>query len=141
MKKLLLFALVLVFASTAYGQVAYLQYRSVPADQEAKFVERETKHWSKVAKSAIDKGQLAGWSLWRKVGVTKIDAPNYVFVNSYASIDQIDNNFWGDNMSALGDAKPKDVETNSFTTVPFDYYIQFEDNIVGDYKYCIVNYA
>jgi len=141
MKKLLLFALVLVFTSTTFGQVAYLQYRSVPADQETKFVERETKHWSKVAKSAIDKGQLAGWSLWRKVGVTKIDAPNYVFVNSYASIDQIDNNFWGDNMSALGDVKPEDVQTNSFTTVPFDYYIQFEDNIVGDYKYCIVNYA
>jgi len=141
MKKILLFVLVFVFTSTAFGQIAYLQYRKVPANQEEKFVERETKYWSKVAKSAIDKGQLAGWSLWRKVGVTKQDAPNYVFVNSYASIDQLDQNFWGDNMDALGDVKPEDVETMSFTEVPFDYFVQFEDNIPGDYKYAIVNYG
>ncbi|MDU8885971.1 hypothetical protein RXV94_07345 [Yeosuana sp. MJ-SS3] len=141
MKKILLFVLTLVFTSTAFGQIAYLQYRKVPADQEAKFVERETKYWSKVAKSAIDKGQLAGWSLWKKVGVTKTDAPNYVFVNSYVSLDQLDQNFWGDNMDALGDVKPQDVETMSFTEVPFDYFVQFEDNIAGDYKYAIVNYG
>ena len=142
MKKLFLFALVLVFTSTAFGQIAYLHYRSVPQDQEEKFVERETKYWSKVAKSAIDKGQLAGWSLWRKVGVTKADAPNYVFVNQYASLDQLDNeNIWSDNMDALGDVKPEDVETWSFTKLTFDYYVQFEDAVEGDYKYAIVNYA
>ena len=59
MKKLLLFAFVLVFAGTAFGQVAYLQYRNVPAEHQTKFEERETKHWSKVAKAAIEKGITA----------------------------------------------------------------------------------
>jgi len=141
MKKLLLFALVLVFTSTAFAQIAYLQYRNVPAEHQAKFEERETKHWSKVAKAAIEKGQMTGWTLWRKVGVTKADAPNYVFVNSHESLKQLDANMWGGNMDALGDVKPEDVETNSFTTVTFDYYIQMEDFIAGDYKYAVVNYA
>lgn len=141
MKKLLLFAFVLVFAGTAFGQVAYLQYRNVPAEHQTKFEERETKHWSKVAKAAIEKGQMTGWTLWRKVGVTKSDAPNYVFVNSHESLKQLDANMWGGNMDALGDVKPEDVETNSFTTVTFDYYIQMEDFVSGDYKYAIVNYA
>ena len=44
--------------SSMNGQISYLQYRHVPADQDAKFIERETKHWSKVAQAAIKKGQM-----------------------------------------------------------------------------------
>ena len=141
MKKILLFLLALVITSSAFSQIFYLQYRKVPADQNAKFLERETKYWSKVAKAAIDKGQMTGWTLWRKVGITKTDAPNYVFVNSYSSLDQLNGNPWGDNLAALGNVKPEDVETDSFTETTFDYFMQIEDFIEGDYKYAIVNYA
>jgi len=143
MKKLVLVFCCLLFVGTAFAQIAYLQYRHVPAENESKFVERETKQWSKVAKAAIAKGQMTSWSLWKKVGVlsNKDESPNYVFVNSYANIEQLDGNPWGDNMSALGDVKPEEIETNSLSSVTFDYYVQSEAFVAGDYKYALVNYA
>jgi len=141
MKKNLLLLFALLFVCTSYSQIAYLQYRNVPAEHQDKFEERETKHWSKVAKAAIDKGQMTGWTLWRKVGVTKTDAPNYVFVNSFENLEQLDANIWDGTMEALGNVKPEDIETTSFTTTTFDYYIQIEAVIEGDYKYAVVNYA
>ena len=130
--------------SSINGQISYLQYRHVPADQDAKFIERETKQWSKVAQSAIKKGQMKSWSLWRKVGITNADesTPNYVFVNTFENLDQMDlNKVWSDNMDALGDVKPEDIETDSFTTTTFDYFVQSEDHIEGQYKFALVNYA
>lgn len=141
MKKNALLFFALLFVCTSYSQIAYLQYRNVPEEHQAKFEERETQHWSKVAKAAIDNGQMTGWTLWRKVGVTKTDAPNYVFVNSFKNLAQLDADIWGGTMEVLGDVKPEDIETTSFTTTTFDYYIQFEDIIEGDYKYAVVNYA
>ncbi len=144
MKKLGLILIVLLFTGSVNGQISYLQYRHVPADQEAKFLERETKHWSKVAQAAINKGQMMSWSLWRKIGVNSSDesSPNYVFVNTFESLDKMNpEKLWSDNMDAIGDVKPKDIETASFTTTTFDYYIQYEDHIEGEYKYALVNYA
>lgn len=144
MKKLILTLFVMLFAGSMTAQISYLQYRHVPADQVDKFVERETKHWSKVAESAIKKGQMLSWSLWKKVGVTNTDngTPNYVIVNTFESLDNMDmNKVWTDNMDALGDVKPEDVETMSFAKVTFDYFMQLEDYIEGSYKYALVNYA
>jgi len=144
MKKLILILFVMLFASSMTAQISYLQYRHVPADQVDKFVERETKHWSKVAESAIKKGQMLSWSLWKKVGTTNTDTgtPNYVIVNTFEGLDNMDmNKVWSDNMDALGDVKPEDVETMSFATVTFDYFMQLEDYIEGSYKYALVNYA
>ena len=39
----------MLFAGSMTAQISYLQYRHVTSDQVEKFVERETKHWSKVA--------------------------------------------------------------------------------------------
>jgi len=144
MKNLCFIVIAMLFAGSINGQISYLQYRHVPADQEEKFVERETKHWSKVAQAAIKKDQMKSWSLWRKVGTTGADkqTPNYVIVNTFESLDKMNpNKAWTDNMDALGDAKQEDVETMSFTTVTFDYYVQSEDQIAGEYKYALVNYA
>ncbi|MBT8288229.1 MAG: hypothetical protein HKN00_12715 [Flavobacteriaceae bacterium] len=142
MKKSLLLIASLILTFTAFSQVAYLQYRTVPAEHEEKFLERETKYWSKVAKAAIDQGNMTGWSLWRKIGINVTDGPNYVFVNNFESFDKMDpSKVWTDeNIKKMG-ANPADVETNSFTTVAFDYYMQLEDAIEGDYEYAIVNYA
>ena len=144
MKNLCFIFIAMLFAGSMSAQISYLQYRHVPADQEAKFIERETKHWSKVAQSAIKKGQMKSWSLWRKVGITNNNesTPNYVFVNTFESLEAMDpEKVWSDNMDAIGDVKPEDIETGSFTTTTFDYYIQSEDQVDGDYKYALVNYA
>ncbi|WP_422349410.1 hypothetical protein [Flagellimonas sp.] len=137
---LTLFAFMICFCSM--GQVAYFQYRVVPADRESEFLDKETNHWAKVAKTAIDQGKMAGWSLWRKVGVTEEGAPNYVFVNLYESFEKANPaEVWSaDNLKTMG-ISPNLVETNSFTKVPFDYWLQLEDMVEGDYKYALVNYA
>lgn len=143
MKRMIFTILALIFTLGCFSQVSYLQYRKVPADREAEFVEKETKYWSKVAKDAIDKGLMTGWSLWRKVGVTNEDAPNYVFVNSFASLDEMDlNEVWDEeNLNTVLGVDPSSVETNSFTTIPFDYWLQLEAVIPGEYDYALVNYA
>ena len=142
MKKVVLLFASLLFVFISYAQVSYFQYRHVPSDRQQEFVEKETKYWSKVAKAAIDKGLMTGWSLWRKVTVTNPDAPNYVFVNTFASIDKIDQGaIWSDdNIKQMG-VSPDMVETNSFTTVVADCWLQLEDFVEGDYKYAVVNYA
>jgi len=143
MKKLVT-AMALLLMATSFAQITYLQYRHVPAEHEGKFIERETKHWSKVAKAAIDNGDMASWSLWRKVGTlnSSDESPNYVFVNSFDKLDQLDaEGVWSKAMKALGEVKVAEVETNSFTTTTFDYYVQQEAAIAGDYKYALVNYA
>lgn len=123
-------------------QVAYLQYRSVPGDRESEFIEKETNYWAKVAKAAMDQGHLSGWSLWRKVGVTSIGEPNYVFVNLYESLEKVDpGKIWSnENIEKMG-VSPDMVETNSFAPVTFDYWLQVEDMIPGEYQYAIFNYA
>lgn len=144
MKKICLILLVMLFTGSMIGQISYLQFRHVPADQEAKFVERETKHWSKVAQSAIDKGQMKSWTLWRKIGITGIDdyTPNYVLVNTYESFDKMNpDKVWSENLDALGTVKAEDIETSSFAKITYDYYVQLEEHIEGAYNYALVNYG
>jgi len=144
MKKIYLFLVLVLMTGSMIGQISYLQYRHVPADQVDEFVERETKHWSKVAESAIKKGQMVSWTLWKKIGITdnKTSTPNYVIVNTFESLENMDmNKVWTDNMDALGDVKPEDVETNSLSAVTFEYFMQLEESLTGDYKYALVNYA
>ncbi len=142
MRRSLLLIASMILTFSAFSQVAYLQYRYVPAEEDAKFVERETKYWSKVAQAACDQGNLAGWSLWRKVGINETDGPNYIFVNSYESFEKMDpSKVWtNENIKKMG-ADPAEVETNSFTKVTFDYYMQLEEAIGGNYQYAVVNYA
>ncbi len=142
MKKLFTLLFALLIGASGLGQVAYMQYRVVPADRQQEFVEKETKYWAKVAKSAIDKGQMTGWSLWRKIGITEEGAPNYVFVNLFENAESIDQGaVWSEaNMKSMG-VDPGMVETNSFAPTAFDYWMQLEDMIQGDYKYAVVNYA
>ena len=132
----------LLFAGSSAAEVAYFQYRVVPNDRDAEFVEKETKYWSKVAAAAIDQGHMKGWSLWRKVGVTEEGAPNYVLINNYESLEKMDpSKVWSEeNVKSMG-MDSKKVETDSFTQVAFDYYLQLESEILGDSKYVIVNYA
>ena len=142
MRRAISLAMALLFVSTGLAQqVSYVQYRKVPLDKQQEFVEKETKYWAKVAKAAIDKGLMEHWSLWRKIGTTNMDGPNYAFVNRFASLDIDQSAIWSDeNMAALG-ADPAEVETNSFAPTFMDYWFQVEAVIPGNSKYVIVNYA
>jgi len=141
MKKVVLL-LGLMVTMSSMAQVAYLQYRVVPNDRDNEFVQKETMYWAKVAKMAIDKGQMTGWSLWRKIGITEVGAPNYVFVNNYESFDKVNQEaIWSaDNLKAMG-VSPNMVQTGSFAPTAFDYWMQLEASAGGDYKYAVVNYA
>jgi hypothetical protein len=133
----------LLCLTISFGQqVSYVQFRQVPQDKHQEFVEKETKYWAKVAKAAIDKGLMEHWSLWRKVGTTNMDGPNYAFVNRFASLESVDQGaIWSDeNVAAMG-ANPADVETQSFAPTYMDYWFQIEAVVPGNSKYVIVNYA
>lgn len=138
----ILVAALLCFTVTFGQQVSYVQYRQVPLDRQQEFVEKETKYWAKVAKAAIDKGLMEHWSLWRKIGTTSMDGPNYAFVNRYASLESIDQEaIWSDeNVAAMG-ANPADVETQSFAPTFMDYWFQIDAVVPGNSKYVVVNYA
>lgn len=141
MKKYLMLFTLLLVVGTVFSQVSYMQYRHVPDEHMQEFEKRETQYWSKVAKAAIDEGKMTGWSLWRKVGVSSVDAPNYIFVNSFESLDQMNmGGVWSDAAETMG-VDPDLVETYSMSTVTFDYYMQLEDVLPGSYDYAIVNYA
>ena len=135
-------ALALLFIGVGLAQqVNYVQYRKVPLDKQQEFVEKETKYWAKVAKAAIDKGLMEHWSLWRKVGITNMDGPNYAFVNRFASLDIDQSAIWSEeNIAAMG-ADPAEVETNSFAPTYMDYWFQIDAVVPGNSKYVIVNYA
>jgi len=141
-ENLITLAVCLLVTCGTFAQVSYVQSRVVPDDKEAEFVERETMYWSKVAKSAIDKGQMLQWALWRRVGVPKKGEPNYIFVNTFKDHVSIDQSaIWSEaNMKAMG-AKPNHVETQSFTKTVDDLWMQQEGVIPGEAKYIVVNYA
>ncbi|WP_276391982.1 hypothetical protein [Eudoraea chungangensis] len=142
MKNLLVIAAILLFSGTLVGQVAYVQFRTVKDGKQNEFVTKETKYWSKVAKKAIDKGLMTGWSLWRKVGITERGAPNYVIMNTFASAESIDQSaIWSaENLEAMG-VSPGMVQTNDIAPTAFDYWLKIEDMIPGENKYVVVNYA
>ena len=142
MKKCVFVVLALLVSQVSYGQLAYLQYRVVSDDNVEEFIEKETKYWSKVAQEAIDQGHLSGWSLWRKISVTEAESPNFVFVNTYESIEKADpSKVWTEeNLRTLG-VSIENAQTDSIAPVAFDYWMQVEDVISGDHQFAIVNYA
>lgn len=143
MRRAISLAMALLFLGVGMAQqVNYVQYRQVPLDRQQEFIEKETKYWAKVAKAAIDKGLMEHWSLWRKIGTTSMDGPNYAFVNRFSDLESIDQEaIWSEeNIAAMG-ADPAEVETNSFAPTFMDYWFQVEAVVPGDSKYALVNYA
>lgn len=132
----------LTMGSSVFGQVAYVQFRTVEDGKHSEFIEKETKYWSKVAKKAIDNKLMSGWSLWRKVGITQKGAPNYVIMNTFADLKSIDQGaIWSaENLKSMG-VSPDMVQTQDIAPTAFDYWLQVEDMIPGQNKFVVVNYA
>lgn len=68
--------------------ISVYQYRQVAPDQMEEFMARETKYWSKVAESAVAKGNLTFWAILQKVGgFDEANSPNVLFINTFKDID------------------------------------------------------
>jgi len=91
-KVILLFVFLFSFKMNAQDEeatgISIHQYRQVAPDQMEEFIARETKYWSKVAESAVAKGNLTFWALLQKVGgFDEPNSPNILFINTFKDID------------------------------------------------------
>jgi len=124
--------------------ISTYQYRQVSAANAEEFVKRETTYWSKVARTAIDKGTLTFWALLEKVdGSDMPNSPNFLFINTYTNIDTGD--VW--NATAVfPDIPISKMETGSISAVTSQFYLQsqgWEQNSkvpTSDYNYIIMVY-
>ena len=102
--------------------ISTYQYRQVSAANAEEFVKRETTYWSKVARTAIDKGTLTFWALLEKVdGSDMPNSPNFLFINTYTNIDTGD--VW--NATATFPNIPiSKMETGSISMVTSQFFLQ-----------------
>ena len=119
MKHFLLF--IVLFGSTILfhpsdlnAQIVVLQYRSVPQDNIADFIFRESTYWSEVASKGIRDGKMLKWELWQRVGGYELDddAHNFIFINVYEDKYDLDENIW-DIANVFPNIRVSDMETNS----------------------------
>ncbi|SDL90019.1 hypothetical protein SAMN04488514_103327 [Kriegella aquimaris] len=130
-KALLLFVFLFSFKMNAQDDenkgISVYQYRQVQQDQMEEFIARETKYWSKVAESAIAKGNLTFWGLFEKVGGFDMpNSPNILFINTYKDIDNANmGEIW--NPSAVWPNVPMDqMETSSMSKVNHMLFVKPE---------------
>lgn len=138
---LLVFAFALTVPAIAQEQVyIYMQYRQVDPSQSAEFERREIEYWSKVAKAAMDKGDMLGWVLAKRMD--QGGNHNYVFANIFESAEDFDRNIW---TSDVMDALPVPVEeasTEGISQTVGDMIIMSEAYwFNGGNKYWVWNYG
>lgn len=138
---LLVFAFALAVPAIAQEQVyIYMQYRQVDPSQTAEFERREIEYWSKVAKAAMDKGDMLGWVLAKRMD--QGGNHNYVFANIFESVEDFDRNIW---TSDVMDALPVSVEeasTEGMSNTVGDMIIMSEAYwFNGGNKYWVWNYG
>jgi hypothetical protein len=140
---MIMFAGIQIYCS---GQgITVYQYRHVPADKVAEFVNRETTYWSKVAEKAIEKGNLTFWAILQKMsGYDLQNSSNFLFVNTYNDIDAA-GEVW-DPTSAFPGVSMDKMETGSLSTVTTMAFVmdqhweQAADAQPEDFKYLTVIY-
>ena len=138
---LLVFAFALTVPAIAQEQVyIYMQYRQVDPSQSAEFERREIEYWSKVAKAAMDKGDMLGWVLAKRMD--QGGNHNYVFANIFESVEDFDRNIW---TSDVMDALPVSMEeasTEGMSNTVGDMIIMSEAYwFNGGNKYWVWNYG
>jgi hypothetical protein len=132
------------FTCSGQGITVY-QYRHVPADKVAEFIDRETYYWSKVAEKAMEKGNLTFWALLQKMnGYDLPNSSNFLFVNTYNDIDAAAE-VW-DPTDAFPGVSMEEMETASLSTVTTTAFVldqhweQAADAQPEDFKYLIMIY-
>lgn len=107
-------------------EISVYQYRHVPAEHVAEFIERETTYWSQVAQKAVDEDKLEFWALLQKVGGYDLqNSSNFLFINTFEDIDA-SGGIW--NASAVFPDYPIEMmETGSLSTVTSMFYVRPEN--------------
>ena len=75
------------------------------SDENRELFEKiETKYMSKVAQDAVDKDLIRGWALLKLEVNEASQRYNYIFVNAFESIEQMNKNFnwWANTEQVLG---------------------------------------
>lgn len=99
--------------------VIMAQYHHVDAENRAEFIHRETTYWAEIAKAAIKDGKMRNWQLWEKVGGWNIDdSPNFIFINGFAAIDNMNNlnDVWNPS-KVFPKVRMKDMGTRGLSTL------------------------
>lgn len=129
--------------SPSHSQIVLLQYRSVPQDNIADFVFRESTYWSQVANKAIKEGKLQRWELWQRVGGYDLDEDthNFIFVNVYEDKYDLDENIW-DVQKVFPNIRLSDMETTSLGTMIHEVVLEKHKQAgLAQGKYAKFNYA
>lgn len=125
------------------AQIVVLQYRSVPQDNIADFIFRESTYWSEVASKAIKDGKLLKWELWQRSGGYELndDAHNFVFVNVYEDKYDLDEYIW-DVTKVFPNIRVSDMETTSLGKTIHELVLEKHQQAgLAQGKYAKFNYA
>ncbi len=130
---LLALALCLAPRQAAVAQeISIYQYRHVPAEHVAEFVERETKYWSQIAQKAIDDGKMQLWALLEKVGGYDLpNSSNYLFINSFRDVDAA-GDVW-DVSAVFPDVPMEEMDTSGLSTVTSVFFVRPETWVQADH--------
>jgi len=126
--------------------ITLYQYRLVPPDKVDEFIKRETTYWSEIAKKGMEKGNIKFWALLEKVGGSDVqNEPNFLFVNSYANIDEA-GAVWNNATAIFPKVPITQMETGSMSKTLSEYFIldqgwqQKAKSTFADQKYVVMIY-
>ena len=138
MKKLvflsLLFAVTLVSAQDVFNA----HYRHVKPENVVEFEKLESEYWQKIAQKAVNAGEIEYWALLRRVNTIGLaeTEPTHVFITGYSSLEKAFDTptaWWSKGDQSKGTMNISDAVINQFWKT--------EDNLQGEAKYVIFNYA
>lgn len=134
----------LLLSTLLPAQIVVLQYRSVPQEDIAEFLHRETTYWAQIAQKAIDDGKMIRWELWQRFGGVDMedDSYNFVFANTFADKAALDNMgaVWNP-AEALPNVRPTDIETGSLSHVVHSIVVAARGGAGEPGNFIRVNYA
>ena len=132
---------ILVFGLDA--QIIVLQYRSVPQENVAEFMFRESTYWAELARKNVRDGKMLKWELWQRIGGYELDADahNFVFVNVYEDKYDLDANIW-DIQSIFPNRRLQDMATTGLGRTIHQLVLEQQTSAgIGVGTYAKINYA
>ena len=104
MKLKIVLLLTILISNLSLSQVFFLHGVKISDENRELFEKIETKYMSKVAQDAVDKDLIRGWALLKLEVNEASQRYNYIFVNAFESIEQMNKNFnwWANTEQVLG---------------------------------------
>ena len=93
MKLKITLLLTILLSNLSFSQVFFLHGVKISDENLELFEKIETKYMSKVAQDAVDKELIRGWALLKLEVNETNQRYNYIFVNAFESVEQMNKNF------------------------------------------------